>query len=812
MPSKNDCWGIEVGSHAIKAVRLVKAGGNLHLEDYAILPFKQVLTTPDINVEEAIQVNLDTFLSKHDVSKSTIIVSVPGNKAFARFASLPPVETKKIPDIVKFEAVQQIPFPIEEVEWDYQVFQQDDTPDVKVGIFAITKERIAHFLSNFNAVNLRVDAVTLSPLAVYNAFSYESPEEQDGTIYIDIGTESTDVIIVDNGTVWTRTLQIGGNNFTNALVESFKLSFPKAEKLKREARTSKYARQIFQAMRPVFADLVQEVQRSLGYYKSINRDTELNKIVGLGSTFKLPGLQKFLKQQLQIDVSRPSGYSQIDINGKIESDVAENAVNLATAYGLALQGLGEESLNANILPDMLLRERMWKAKQPWFAGAAAAITLVTFAAVGVYLGDNSATDKSFQSPEARQVDSVLRLAKQESQKYDDVSTEDPRVKIENLYRILDYRDLWPSILADISEATDSLVDDDKRELQLAAFTADYTKLQELAKEGTLPRAERQRIYIDSIKADYIAEVEPEEGEDDSSGMMGGYGGYDPYGMDDGMMGGYGDPYGGGGSSMTEGAAQILKRSDENEWWKEVEVASDTDEDISDEVVDDEEMYDESGYEEDNDVEKPIKLQGPRIVLTIEGTTPYKEPLSFLVSKFLKWFKEHGELQGKPYTIEVPKDALVKVERIGDLIGDDLKRSTSANPYGGQDMMGSPEMAGMDPYAGGFGEDPYSAGAYGANPYSGGGASYSMSGSDKNLSALIPVRPLEDESKLDDHKFTIKLYVNLRKPSETRTLADQSTNKSNQPEAESNQPAEDVANEEDIQANTDSQMNNEEVQA
>ncbi|MEX0652735.1 MAG: hypothetical protein WD151_01285, partial [Phycisphaeraceae bacterium] len=115
MPRKNDAWGIEVGANAIKAVRLSRFGSEVVLKDFEILPFKQILTTPDLNVDELIQVGLDTLLSKHDLGHANVVVSVPGHMGFARFAKLPPVEPKKIPDIVRFEAVQQIPFPIEQV-------------------------------------------------------------------------------------------------------------------------------------------------------------------------------------------------------------------------------------------------------------------------------------------------------------------------------------------------------------------------------------------------------------------------------------------------------------------------------------------------------------------------------------------------------------------------------------------------------------------------------------------------------------------------------------------------------------------------
>ena len=401
MSKKTDSWGIEVGANALKAMRLVRDGTEVEVAAYDVIPFKKVLTTPDLNVDEAIQVNLDQFLTRHDISKSSVVISVPGSMAFARFAKLPPVEPKKIPDIVKFEAQQQIPFPIDQVEWDYQVFSKEDSPDVEVGIFAISKERVAQFLSNYNRMNIKIDALTLSPLAVVNALAYDMDlfKSGKGTIILDIGTTSTDLVVVESGRVWMRTMAIGGNNFTEALVKSFKLSFPKAEKLKREAGTSKYARQIFQAMRPVFADLVQDIQRSLGFYQTSNRDAELTQLIGVGSTFRLPGLQKFLKQQLEIDIIRPDGFKKIRVDGKQAADFAENALNMGTAYGLALQGLGLEQVSANILPEHIIKARLWRAKEAWIIAA----SLLVMISVGLAWG-RVASDKSSYASDRKLTD------------------------------------------------------------------------------------------------------------------------------------------------------------------------------------------------------------------------------------------------------------------------------------------------------------------------------------------------------------------------------------------------------------------------
>jgi type IV pilus assembly protein PilM len=491
MAKRNEAWGIDVGANAIKAVKLVRDGDDVRVEDFEVLPFKQILTTPDLDVEQAIQVNLDTIMQKYEMDKARVVASVPGNMAFARFAKLPPVEPKKIPDIVKFEAQQQIPFPIEQVEWDYQVFQQDDSPDVEVGIFAITKERVMTYLANYRAVDMRVDQLTLSPLAVYNTFQYENDGKAEGTIYMDIGTVSTDVIIVEDGGIWLRTLPIGGNNFTEALVKQFKISFPKAEKLKREAATSKYAKQIFQAMRAVFADLVQEVQRSLGFYQSLNRDSNLTRLVGVGSTFRLPGLQKFLKQQLQIDVIRPDGFERIAVlDGKRESEFSNHALNMASAVGLGLQGLGLEKVSANILPSHVLASRMWRAKQPWIAASAACFVAAAGLVATKHFADKGLVEDDLAGLQ-QEIRPVLSQAGTQEAAWAEIQqNSDPRQFITNIRRMLDHRNVWSRLVEDINQAVLAM------NPQPPLLQADYEAQQQI------PRAQRQRVYLESITSRY----------------------------------------------------------------------------------------------------------------------------------------------------------------------------------------------------------------------------------------------------------------------------------------------------------------------
>ncbi len=376
MASAQAVWGIDVGRCALTAVKLRPvADGGVELVATDYVEHAKILSQPDADRNELIAAALEKFLSRNDISRDEVVVSVPGQHTLARFTKLPPVAPKRIPDIVRYEADQQIPFDMDEVIWDYQTFQQEDLPDIEVGIFAMKRELIREHLLHFEQASIEPIAVQPAPLAVYNAAGFDGVLGDETTILLDIGAENTDLVIATSYGLWTRTIPIGGNSCTDALVKSFKLSFAKAENLKRTAETSKYRRQIFQAMRPVFADLVQELQRSIGFYSSTHRDANITKVFGVGNAFKLPGLQKYLQQNLSLTVECPEDFAKAKAAGSSDEEFKEQHLSFWSAYGLALHGLDLSTIKSNLLPTEIAKQVVWRKKKPAFAAAAACLVL-----------------------------------------------------------------------------------------------------------------------------------------------------------------------------------------------------------------------------------------------------------------------------------------------------------------------------------------------------------------------------------------------------------------------------------------------------
>lgn len=493
MATPRFAWGIDVGNRALKAVKLVRDGDGVRVDDFEFIEHETILSNAGDNKEQLIQTALANFVQRHQTKGGVVGIGVSGQNSFARFVKLPPVERSKIAEIVRFEAIQQIPFPLDDVEWSYQLFEEEDNPEIEVGIFAMRRELVNQHIGFFTDYDLNVQTVQMNPLAVYNALQFDGRFNDGVAMVVDVGTDNTDLLIANNQSIWMRSIPIGGSNFTEALVKAFKINAVRAETEKRNAATSKYARQIFQHMRPVFADLVAEIQRSIGFYSSVHRDAKITKIYALGSTFKLPGLQKYLQQNLQLPVERIESFSAGQPeDAKAGATLGDNLLSAVGAYGLAIQAMGGAMVNSSLLPRAIQKERVWQDKTKWF-GLAAALFVggVTVAGARLFF-----EDLQFKNGEVtRQKNaSVLSRANALSGSWQTVQSagEPERVMNANLQTLVDGKALWPQIMQDLISAIP----------QPPEPLASALKSGNAAEIKKIPRGDRKIIQVNELISQY----------------------------------------------------------------------------------------------------------------------------------------------------------------------------------------------------------------------------------------------------------------------------------------------------------------------
>jgi len=501
-------WGIDLGNCTLKAIKLGLADEGVEVLDFAVIPHKKILSQPDLDPAQKtdlIDQALNRLLEEHDLTGSTIVISVPGQNSFARFIKLPPVETKRIPEIVRFEAIQQIPFDINDVEWDWQTFQpQPDNPEVEVGIFAIKKELVNQSLEPFFKAGCSPTIVQMAPMALYNYLNYDQKRLQDAPgkqaiVTLDIGAENTDLIIADGLRVWQRSIPIGGNHFTAAVQKAFKLSFAKAEALKRTASTNKYARQIFQAMRSVFADLAAEVQRSLGFYSSSNRDVRFREVLAMGNAMKMPGLVKFLQQSLSLPVKRLDSFESLKLApGLSVPQFSDNLLSLAVVYGLALQAMGLGTIHSNLLPLEIARQEQWKKKKFWVAASVALCMIGSFLSVFAAKAKQADFNSKQTKSSVATLDNITQRVKKSATNKRNFDAIIASAQRENKKRIDVYqsRDMVPMLLNSIRQCLPG-VHNSKNAQQIQLYKAFQEGDRDTVMD--LPRNLREQVFLTTIK-------------------------------------------------------------------------------------------------------------------------------------------------------------------------------------------------------------------------------------------------------------------------------------------------------------------------
>ncbi len=280
-----------------------------------------------------------------------------------------------------------------------------------------------------------MDVVQLTPLTIYNytvfdqmqdlppADQYDPDNPPESVVVLSLGTDTTDLVITNGYRVWQRSIPLGGSHFTKALTKELRLTFAKAEHLKKHATQAEDPKAVFQAMRPVFNDLVTEIQRSIGYFTSIDRGAKIGRVITLGNTMRLPGLQKYLSQNLGHNVAEVKSYR--GVTGEAVTGAPafkDNLLSFAVCYGLVLQGMGASTLSTNLLPREIVTDRLIREKKPWAVAMVATLLLgCTVSFFGYWRAWNSVAEDNFKQAES-EAGNIESQANNEKSGYDNSAT------------------------------------------------------------------------------------------------------------------------------------------------------------------------------------------------------------------------------------------------------------------------------------------------------------------------------------------------------------------------------------------------------
>ena len=342
-----------------------------------------------------IRVAIAELAEKLKIGKTKLRYAISGQSVFTRFIKLPPIEDDNIEQLVEFEAQQHVPFPIDEVIWDWQLLEGGGG-EKEVALVAIKGDALNDMNDIVLEAGLGTAEVDASPMALYNALRYNYPELEGTTLLIDIGAKTCNLIYLEGKRMFTRSVAVGGASITSAIAKEYSVSFSEAESQKcsnglvalntvHTSELNESTAALATVIRNAVGKLPAEIARTTNYFRSQHGGKAPTQVLLAGGGANLPYIADFFQEKLRMPVEFFNPLRQVSVGKGIDVDqVAAQAHQLGELVGLALRGIGKAPLEIDLVPDLVSRERDTERRKPMLIAA----SVVLLAGLGAWAGSN----------------------------------------------------------------------------------------------------------------------------------------------------------------------------------------------------------------------------------------------------------------------------------------------------------------------------------------------------------------------------------------------------------------------------------------
>jgi type IV pilus assembly protein PilM len=373
----NEAGGLKLRQHGLKALGMEGA--------------------QEATREAAITKGLQEILAQKPSSTKAINICAPGFHVFSKFIKLPQVDSSKVTQIIQYEAQQNVPFPLDEVVWDYQILGSSAGGELEVLLVAIKTEIIEGLFRVAESGGLRLQLADVSAAALCNAFRYNYGDLEGCTMLLDIGAKTSNLLFFEKGKIYARSINLGANSITQDFANEAKMPFGAAEKFKieegfvslggayEEPENPKQA-QISKIARQFMTRLHIQVNQTIQFYRGQQGGTAPQRLFLSGGASIMPYTSQFFAEKLNIPVDYFNPFRNIQIDPSINlEELGAVAHSFGEVVGLGLRNLAHCPVELNLMPKSSIKRQQFNQKKPYLIASIFSLA-VTVAAGGLFYG------------------------------------------------------------------------------------------------------------------------------------------------------------------------------------------------------------------------------------------------------------------------------------------------------------------------------------------------------------------------------------------------------------------------------------------
>ncbi|MEE9560686.1 MAG: pilus assembly protein PilM [Acidiferrobacterales bacterium] len=345
--NKQSLIGIDVSSSACKVLELSKADDHIRVERYAVEPLPQnsVVEHAITEVEQVAQA-VERAVKRSGTRCRHAAVAVAGAHVITKTIKMPAnLSDAELQTQIEMEADHYIPYPLDEVNMDYQVLgaSEENADEMEVLMAACRKEIVDDYVAVIQGPGLTPAVVDIETYAMENAYSLIAEHMPGGGMektvaILDIGATTTNInVIHNNHSVYSRDHTFGGRQLTEEIQRRYGLSYEEAGLAKKQGGLpDNYQTDV---LRPFMEAMCQETMRALQFFYSSSPFNSVDQLLLAGGCAQIPGIDEMVAARIGVPAMVANPFASMSLASRIKPQMlASDAPSLMISCGLAMRG------------------------------------------------------------------------------------------------------------------------------------------------------------------------------------------------------------------------------------------------------------------------------------------------------------------------------------------------------------------------------------------------------------------------------------------------------------------------------------------
>ncbi len=338
--------GLDISSTAVKLLELGQSGSRYRVESYAVVPLPpHAVVEKSIADVDAVGSAIARAVKRAGTRLKHASVAVAGSAVITKVISMPAsLSEAEMASQIQLEADQYIPYPMEEVNLDFQVLgpseKKPDTVDVLLA--ASRSENVDVRVAAVELGGLTCKIVDVEAFAMESAFGLlaaQLPDEGVGkTVAVaDVGATMTTLnVLHDYKIIYTREQVFGGKQLTEEIQRRYGLSYEEAGMAKKQGGLpDNFGPEVLEPFKEAMA---QQVSRSLQFFFSSSQYNNVDHIMLAGGCASIAGIDELIEQKIGTSTTVANPFTNMALSSKVKPHaLASDAPSLMIACGLALR-------------------------------------------------------------------------------------------------------------------------------------------------------------------------------------------------------------------------------------------------------------------------------------------------------------------------------------------------------------------------------------------------------------------------------------------------------------------------------------------